>query len=51
MKLYSFYLKNDINKESINSSIFISRKAAAIWFSTIKMLSLKEFLKIYSISR
>lgn len=51
MKLYSFYLKNDTNKEPINSALFLGRKAAAKWFAAIKMLKLKEFLKIYSVSK
>jgi hypothetical protein len=46
-----FYNKLDSKKEPIFSQYFNSRLKAAEYFSKIKKLKLKDFLKIYSISR
>ena len=51
MKRYCFFAKLDCDKEPINKSFFVSRIAAARYFAAQKKLSLKAFLKIYSVSR
>jgi hypothetical protein len=49
---YFFYSKNDKKREPIKTLNNIgSRLAAAKYFSELKKLSLKEFLKVFSISR
>lgn len=46
-----FYSKIDKNKEPINWVFNCSRLEAAKYFAAVKRLPLKEFLKIYSISK
>lgn len=47
----TFYYKSDPNHEAIGSGWFLSRLAAARHFAGVKKLKLREFLKLYSISR
>lgn len=51
MKIYSYFSKNDKNKEPVSKGLFLNRITAAKWFSKRKCLKLKEFLQIFSISR
>lgn len=51
MKRYFFYSKSDSTKEPIFSTVTTSRLKAATLFSTGKRLSLREFLKVFSVSR
>lgn len=51
MNKYSFYSKSDSKKEYIGCGWFGSRFQAAEHFANRKKLTLKEFLKLYSISR
>jgi len=51
MKRYTFYSRIDAKKESYGCIISFSRLAAARLFSEKKRLPLKEFLKIYEVSR
>ena len=48
---YYFYARVDENEQPIYSVGAPSRYQAAIFFSKLKCLELKEFLKIYAISR
>ncbi len=50
-KTYTFYYKNSSLREPISSVKASSRLKAAIYFSTNKKLPLREFLKIFSVSR
>jgi hypothetical protein len=49
MQKFYYIIKNDDNHEIISSVYLTSRLTAAIWFSKIKRLKLKEFLKLYSV--
>ena len=51
MKKYGFYTKQDKKQELITTVGAPSRYHAAIFFAKQKQLTLKEFLKIYGISR
>ena len=51
MKRYFFYSKSDTTREPIYSIITTSRLKAATLFSTGKRLSLREFLKVFSVSK
>ena len=58
MHLPFYYIKNDPNKEKLGTVFFpmnplnpLSRLNIAIYFAEKKRLPLKEFLKIYSISK
>lgn len=51
MKKYYFYSKMDSSKEPIYTIRAASRIAAAKKFATGKRMSLKEFLKLYAVSR
>jgi hypothetical protein len=51
MRKYTYYYRNDKNKEAINTIVAVSRIGAAKWFAAIKRLPLKEFLKLYSVSK
>jgi len=51
MKTYFFYSKNDQSQEPQGKISADCRYNAARYFSASKSLKLKEFLKIYSISR
>jgi hypothetical protein len=49
---YFFYSKNDKKKEPIKTFYNIgSRLEAAKYFAELKKLSLKDFLKVFSISK
>ena len=49
---YFFYSKNDKKKEPIKTLYNLgSRLEAAKYFSELKKLSLKDFLKVFSISK
>jgi hypothetical protein len=50
MKKYFFYSRNDGNREPISYTTSESRLGAAKKFATIKNLSLKSFLSIYTVS-
>lgn len=50
-KRYYFYRKQDDSKEPIGKSWSPNRLAAAKKFASRKLLSLKTFLKIWSVSR
>ncbi len=49
--LYYFYSRRDVDKQPIASIGAPTRYQAALFFSKLKHLSLKEFLKIYAVSR
>ena len=50
--MYYFYLKNDQKKEKINTtSEFSSRLAAANYFAAVKRMKLKDFLRLFSVSK
>ena len=51
MKTYKYYRRSDTNKESVSVTLAASRLGAARWFAAVKRLPLKEFLKIYSVTR
>jgi len=51
MKTYKYYYRSDANKESVSVTLAASRLGAARWFAAVKRLPLKEFLKIYSVTR
>ena len=50
-KLHYFYSRLDKNKQSIAKIGAPSRYQAALFFAKLKQLPLKEFLKIYAVSR
>jgi len=50
-KKYYFYSKIDKNQEPISSCRAWNRLDAAEHFASIKRLTLKEFLSIFSVSR
>lgn len=50
-KQYYFYAINDWHQEPISKTLASSRLSAAKYFAARKNLPLKQFLKIYSISR
>ena len=49
--LYYSYSRIDLNKEPITTTRAPTRYQAALFFAKLKQLPLKEFLKIYAISR
>ena len=49
--VYGFYPKSDKNEEIINRIVTFSRLQAAKLFAERKQLSLKSFLKIYSVKK
>lgn len=51
MKKYYFYSKMDSSKEPIFTITATNRMMAARRFAMGKQMSLKEFLKMYSVSR
>jgi hypothetical protein len=51
MKKYVFYSRRDSEKESYGYVISFSRLQAARSFAERKRLSLKDFLRIYEVSR
>ena len=46
-----YYIKNDKNKESLGKVVSTSRLKAAESFAERKQLSLKEFLKLFSVEK
>lgn len=50
-KKYYFYSRVDSDQEPIRSIRARNRKDAAVYFSKMKRLPLKSFLKIYGVSR
>ena len=51
MKRFSFFSKKDKSKEAISTTKASGRLAAAKYFAAQKKLSLKQFLRIFSISK
>lgn len=51
MKRFSFYSRRDSDQEAINTVVAFSRLSAAKKFAHDKQLPLKEFLKLFAISR
>ena len=51
MKKYEFYRRGDKHKEPIFSVGAPNRYQAALLFCKTKKLTLKQFLKIYEVSR
>lgn len=52
MYLPYYYIKNDPSKEKLGQCLLpLSRLGAAKYFASRKQLPLKEFLKIFSISK
>lgn len=51
MKSYFFYHKNSPVREPLQQISASSRLKAALYFAKTKNLPLREFLKIFSISR
>ena len=51
MKLYGFYAHVDKNQEVISKTIALSRLRAAEYFAKKKAMTLKSFLKIYTITK
>ena len=51
MKQYSFYSKKDPNKEALGKTFALTRLSAAKKFASNKNLSLKDFLKIFTIDK
>ena len=51
MKRFSFYSKNDKAQEAVGTTLASGRLAAAKFFAAQKKLPLKQFLRIFSISR
>jgi hypothetical protein len=50
--MYYFYHKNDQNKEKIYiTREFLNRLDAANYFANLKNMKLKDFLKIFSVSK
>jgi hypothetical protein len=49
--VYGFYTKLDKSEEIINRVVTFSRLQAAELFAERKQLSLKNFLKIYSVKK
>ena len=51
MKQYSYFGREDNTKEVISKTYAISRLQAANRFALIKRLTLKQFLKIFKVSK
>ena len=51
MKRFSFYSRNDSSQEAISSTLASSRLNAAKKFAETKQLPLKDFLRIFGISK
>lgn len=51
MKRFSFYSRRDSSQEAINTITAFSRLSAAKKFAETKQLPLKEFLKIFAVTR
>jgi len=51
MKYYHYYSRTDKDKEPIFKVFALSRYKAATHFAQVKRLSLKQFLKLYVVSR
>jgi hypothetical protein len=51
MKYYFFYCKNDKTKEPISKIYAASRFKAAKYFSKLKKLNIKDFLKCFSVNK
>lgn len=51
MKRFSFYVRKDSKQEPISTTEASDRLSAARFFAGQKKLTLKEFLRIFSISR
>ena len=51
MRKYVFYSRKDSEKESYGMTLSFSRLQAARSFAERKRLSLKDFLRIYEVSR
>jgi hypothetical protein len=51
MKRFSFFSKKDKSQEAISTTKASGRLAAAKYFAAQKKLSLKQFLRIFSISK
>ena len=51
MKSYAFYSRSDANQEVIAKTVATSRLRAAEYFAKKKAMTLKSFLKIYTITK
>lgn len=51
IKKYSFYAKVDKTREPIRTTLTATRLIAAKMFAATKRLPLKEFLKVYSVTK
>lgn len=51
IKKYSYYSKNDPNKEPIFCYNTFNRLKAAQYFAQLKHLNLKTFLQLYSVTK
>jgi hypothetical protein len=51
MKSYGFYSRADNTKEVISKTLSTSRLRAAEYFAKKKAMTLKSFLKIYTITK
>jgi len=51
MLVYYYTRRNDPSNERLGKCITLSRANAALYFAARKKLPLKEFLKIYEISK
>lgn len=51
MGTYTYFSKMDPSKETLGKANNVTRLEAARYFATRKLLSLKQFLTIYSVSK
>lgn len=51
MIVYYYFRRGDPNKERLGKCIQLTRAKAALFFADRKKLPLKEFLKIFEISK
>jgi hypothetical protein len=50
--MFYFYHRNDKSKEPIKKAFFTkSRLSAAKYFAEVKQLTLKDFLKVFGVSK
>lgn len=49
MKKYYYFRKNDKHHEVLGTNYNFNRKLAALFFCTIKRISLKDFIKLYDV--
>jgi hypothetical protein len=51
MLVYYYYRRGDSSKEQLGKCLQLSRAKAAVYFADRKKLPLKEFLKIFEVSK